>query len=41
MTNGAASLVYLGLFLLALIPVGIYCHLTEINNDESENNNEY
>lgn len=41
MVNGAASLVYLGLFLLALIPVGIYCHLTEINNDESENNNEY
>ena len=38
MVNGAASLVYLGMFLLAIIPVGIYCHLTETNNDESENN---
>lgn len=35
MTNGAASLVYFAMFLLALIPVGIYCHLTE---KESENN---
>lgn len=39
MTNGAASLVYLLLFLLALVPVGIYCHLTENNNNESEKNN--
>ena len=40
MINGAASLVYLGLFLLALIPVGIYCHLTEKHYNESENNND-
>jgi len=40
MTNGASSLIYLFMFLLALIPVGICCHLTEINNDESENNND-
>lgn len=41
MVNGAASVVYVVLFLLALIPVGVYCHLAETNNDESENNNEY
>lgn len=29
MTNGAASLVYFVMFLLALIPVGIYCHHVE------------
>lgn len=36
MTNGAASLVYLFMFLLALIPTSIYCH-----RKESENNNEH
>lgn len=27
-------------FLTLLIPVGVYCHLTETNNNESENNND-
>ena len=38
MTNGAASLVYLFMFLLALIPTYIYCHYKD---NESENNNEH
>lgn len=36
MVNGAASVVYVALFLLALIPVGVYCHLAERN--ESRDN---
>lgn len=38
MTNGAASLVYLLMLLLALIPTSIYCHYKD---KESENNNEH
>lgn len=36
------AVAYYTLFLLAILaPVGAYCHLTENNNNESENNNEY
>jgi len=35
------AVAYYGLFLtLVALPVAIYCHLTE-NNNESENNNEH
>ena len=36
MTNGAASLVYFAMFLLALIPVGIYCHHVEQRDGNNE-----
>lgn len=36
MTNGAASLVYLLMLLLALIPTSIYCHYKESENDNNE-----
>ncbi len=36
------AVAYYGLFLtLVAFPVVIYCHLTENNNNESENNNEH
>lgn len=36
------AVAYYGLFLtLVALPVAIYLHLTENNNNESENNNEY
>lgn len=36
------AVAYYGLFLtFVALPVGAYCHLTENNNNESENNNEH
>ena len=35
------AVAYYTLFLLTILaPVAIYCHLTENNNNESENNND-
>lgn len=35
MINGAASLVYLFMLFIALVPVGIYCHIIE-QQDKNE-----
>lgn len=37
MVNGAASLVYLAMFLLVIIPVGIYCHWREQRDTDQDN----